>query len=335
MSGGPRRAGPGAWGSTRPTSGGATRPRWPRPPVPVWWPSGPRHPRRHPAGDEAGPDEEHADAGAGQRVRQAAGERVQAGLGRAVHEVGLRGRTAATEESTTMVPWPCARIRAACQQAGDVAGEVGVDHLGGALDVASTSACGVRTPVAAMTMSRGPSANLASTVAWSARSHRVVDHGPQLVGQLLASGGQSLLFTSGQDDLGVGGRGARRGSPGRSRWYRRAAGPGRVPRFVGQMLVIPQFPQVPPRLAHHEQRQPGHFAAQDRARASSGPPPARRARAGQAVELDQGRGQRDGAGQVPGPGARVLPGGPRQVRRDHQGADDDLAEPQRCGPVSA
>jgi hypothetical protein len=38
---------------------------------------------------------------------------------------------------------------------------------------------------------------------------------------------------------------------------------------------------------------------------------------------------------VPGPGLGVLRGRPGQVRRDHAGADRDLAQPQRRGPVPA
>ena len=53
------------------------------------------------------------------------------------------------------------------------------------------------------------------------------------------------------------------------------------------------------------------------------------------AEPDQGHGERHGAGQVPGPGPGVFPGRPRQVRRDHQGAHDDLAVPQGHRPVPA
>jgi hypothetical protein len=82
-------------------------------------------------------------------------------------KLALRGRTAATEDSTTMVPWPRARIRAATASRLVTWPVKLVSIISAARWTSrSTSSCGISTPAAEMTMSRGPSAKMASTNAW-------------------------------------------------------------------------------------------------------------------------------------------------------------------------
>jgi len=82
-------------------------------------------------------------------------------------KLAFRGRTAATEDSTTMVPWPWARIRAATASRLVTWPVKLVSTISAARRTSrSTSSCGTRMPAAEMTRSSGPSAKIASAKAW-------------------------------------------------------------------------------------------------------------------------------------------------------------------------
>ena len=81
--------------------------------------------------------------------------------------LALRGRTAATEDSTTMVPRPWARIRAPTASRVLTCPVKLVSIIAAARWTSrSRSASGTSTPAAEMTRSTCPSANTPSTNAW-------------------------------------------------------------------------------------------------------------------------------------------------------------------------
>ena len=78
-------------------------------------------------------------------------------------KLALRGRTAATEDSTTMVPWPWARIPVATASRLVTWPVKLVSTISAARWTSrSASSCGTRRPAAEMTMSSGPPAKTAS-----------------------------------------------------------------------------------------------------------------------------------------------------------------------------
>ena len=102
-----------------------------RRPRPGWWRTGPAcMPCGHRRVHEAGAHDEHAGAGAGERVAEALGEAVEAGLRRRRRRsCALRTRSPATLDSTTRRPWPWRRNWAATASAdADRAGEVDGDE---------------------------------------------------------------------------------------------------------------------------------------------------------------------------------------------------------------
>src|ERR1700722_13019654 len=82
-------------------------------------------------------------------------------------KLALRGRTAATEDSTTIVPNLCLRIWVAMASRAVTCPVKLVSIISAARWTSrSTSACGMSTPAAEMTRSTGPSADRASMRAW-------------------------------------------------------------------------------------------------------------------------------------------------------------------------
>ena len=74
---------------------------------------------------------------------------------------------AATEDSTTMVPWPWARIRlAAASSAVTCPVKLVSTSWPARTGSRSSSSCGVSTPAAEMTTSTSPAANASSITAW-------------------------------------------------------------------------------------------------------------------------------------------------------------------------